>query len=290
MSGWTQLFFLFFFFILGQTLTLLFVKEVLHIDLTTDSVNLSLPDMWKMQTVFALLTFLTPALFCASLFHKKPEKFLAINKGFSIINLLLAIVVIFAAQPVVNIISEWNQQISLPESLSKIETSLKAMEENATLTTNRMLLSDMSVSALLINILVVALVAAIAEEFFFRGIIQSTIQKISNNIHIAVWITAIIFSFIHFQFYGFFPRILLGALLGYIFVWSRSLWVPIIIHFINNAAAILLYRQYHDDKNVIEFGTGETWWIALVGLVITIGVLFCMYKVDKNRNSLSDQP
>lgn len=288
MSGWTQLFFLFFFFILGQSLTFLLVNEVLHIDLTADISKLSLPDMWKMQSVFALLTFLTPALFCASLFKKKPESFLTIDKGFSMINLLLAIVIIFAAQPVVNTIGEWNQQISLPESLNKIEVAFKAMEESATKTTERMLLSDSSTSALLINILVVALLAAIAEEFFFRGIVQQTILKISNNIHIAVWVSAIIFSFIHFQFYGFFPRIFLGALLGYIFVWSRSLWLPIIIHFINNAAAILLYRQYHDDKSVIDFGTGETWWVALIGLMITIGALFYMSKTNKKDDSFLD--
>lgn len=288
MSGWTQLFFLFFFFILGQSLTLLLVNEGLHIDLTADMSDLSLPDMWKMQSVFALLTFLTPALFCASLFHKKPESFLEIDKGFSIINLILAIVIIFASQPVVNIVSEWNQQISLPASLNKLEVAFKAMEDSATKTTDRMLLTDSSIPALLLNLLVVALLAAIAEEFFFRGVIQKTIQKISNNIHLAVWITAIIFSFIHFQFYGFFPRIILGALLGYIFVWSRSLWLPIIIHFINNAAAILLYRQYHDDKNVIDIGTGETWWIALIGLFLTIGALIYMSKTNKKSDSFLD--
>lgn len=281
MSGWTQLFFLFFFFLLGQFITIFVAEQIFHVNMTANASDLSIAEIWRTQATASFLSFLTPALMCTILFHKKTDEYLAVNKGFSLIHLLLAVIAIASIQPVVGLIGEWNQQINLPEYFH-------LLEQQAQQTTERVFLTDLSTSALITNVLIFALLPAISEEFFFRGIIQQTIRKISNNAHLAVWITAIIFSFIHFQFYGFFPRILLGALLGYIFVWSKSLWLPILIHFINNAVMIILFIQYHDNKIVIEFGTGKTWWFAPIGFIITLGALVYMYKTRKKTDIFLD--
>lgn len=278
MSGWIQLLFLFFFFILGQTLAVLIVGSLLDINLLVGMENLTQNELWRVLSVSTICSFLLPALFCASLFSKKTEEYLAIDRSSSLVNFGLAVLSIIAIQPFISLIGEWNQNINLPQSLH-------LMEESAKQITEKIILINPSGSALMINIVVLALLPAIAEEFFFRGIIQQTIQRISNNKHVAIWITAIIFSFVHFQFYGFFPRLFLGALLGYIFMYSRSLWAPILVHFINNALSILLFRQYHDNKSVIDFGTGETSWLALISLITTAGTLIYMYKANRKTDS-----
>lgn len=275
-SGWTQLFVLFFFFFFGQLLALAIVQGFLHIDISQGLNNLSLNEIWRAQGIAAVLSFLTPALICTSLFHNKEEDFLKTKHVSNSIVVGLAIVSIFAVQPFITLISAWNQQINLPEQYKEIE-------ENAELLMRKLILADTSLRTLSFNLLIIALFPAICEEFFFRGFMQQTIQKMTrNNPHLAIWITAFIFSFIHFQFYGFFPRILLGALLGYAFWYSRSIWIVILIHFLNNASAILLFRQYHDDKNITELGSGATWWIGIISLFLTIGIVFGMNKFCKN--------
>src|SRR5690606_2422366 len=96
-----------------------------------------------------------------------------------------------------------------------------------------------SFSGLLLNLLVIAIIPAIGEELLFRGCLQPVFHRWTKNIHIAIWITAIIFSAIHVQFYGFIPRMLMGAVFGYMLYWGRSIWLPIIAHFINNATAVI---------------------------------------------------
>lgn len=278
MSGWIQLFFLFFFFLLGQTLAVVIADSLLDINLLVGMENLTQNELWRVLSISTIFSFLLPALLCASLFNKKTEEYLAIDRGSSLVNIGLAILSIIAIQPLISLIGEWNQSINLPESLH-------LMEESAKQITEKIILINPSFSALMINIVVMAMLPAIAEEFFFRGIIQQTIHRISNNKHVAIWMTAFIFSFIHFQFYGFFPRIFLGALLGYIFVYSKSLWIPILVHFINNALSILLFRQYHDNKSVIDFGTGETWWLALISLITTASTLIYMRKANRKTDS-----
>ncbi|MDP4687503.1 MAG: CPBP family intramembrane metalloprotease [Salibacteraceae bacterium] len=93
---------------------------------------------------------------------------------------------------------------------------------------------------LIINLLVIAVFPAISEELFFRGFLQNTLLKMGRNHHVAIWVTAFIFSAIHMQFLGFFPRLILGAVLGYSAMYSRSLIVPIIGHFVNNGLAVVL--------------------------------------------------
>jgi membrane protease YdiL (CAAX protease family) len=131
--------------------------------------------------------------------------------------------------------------------------------------------------------------AAVVEEFFFRGVLLQIFRKITNNYHWAVWIAAIIFSAVHAQFYGFVPRLLLGALLGYVFVFSGSLWIPIIVHFINNATGVLLYYFYHDTPqyNTIEnFASQDAQWTALLSLMLTVALLYYLSReyLQKHKN------
>ena len=139
--------------------------------------------------------------------------------------------------------------------------------------------------SLIVTVLMVGLMTGIGEELTFRGIIQSLVTEKSNNHHIAIWVTAIIFSAIHFQFFGFFPRMLLGAFFGYLMVWSGSIWLPIYAHFLNNSMAVVAAYMLNINLTTDEYekvGTVDngTIWMALVSLFLFAG---CVYKIKGKR-------
>ena len=134
-----------------------------------------------------------------------------------------------------------------------------------------------------------ALLPALAEELSFRGTLQQIICKgqsdqiPSTKVHVAIWITAFIFSAIHMQFYGFVPRMLMGAMFGYIFVWTGSLWVPMTMHFVNNGLAVLAYYFFGQNSSADTIGTGATWWVGVVSLIITSLGLLIFYRKTHTR-------
>jgi membrane protease YdiL (CAAX protease family) len=141
--------------------------------------------------------------------------------------------------PVVSYIAHLNQMIKFPDSLRTIENWLKLNEE-ATETLFKSWTANMTCQNLFINILVLALIPGVCEEFLFRGTIQPFLNKVFKNIHVAILVSAFLFSIIHFQFNGFIPRFLLGIYLGYLVLWSGSLWTSVAAHFLHNACSLLL--------------------------------------------------
>jgi membrane protease YdiL (CAAX protease family) len=200
--------------------------------------------------------------------------------------MIIAAIVILTAVPLINFLAEINQQMKFPAYLSNIELWMKKSENEAMQLTN-VFLNVSTINGLLINLFMIAVIPAIGEEFLFRGIIQPLFQQWSKNIHIAVILSAFLFSAIHFQFYGFIPRFMMGIILGYVFVWSGSLWVPIIVHFVNNSAAVIV--SYFANKGIIDnsfetIGTGKSAFIAVLGSIIVSGVLiFMIYRFEKRK-------
>ena len=188
------------------------------------------------------------------------------------------------AQPAINLIAWVNEQLTLPASLAPWEEWMKQMEE-ANAATVAQLLGERGVGALLANLVVVALMAALSEEVLFRGMIQGLFSD--QRVHTGVWVTAILFSLMHLQFYGFVPRMLMGALFGYVLVWTGSLWVPIVMHFVNNGLVVLLTSWFMpeqvegatDTKLWIEtFGREGTWWVGVLSLIAVIGLSVLLYR------------
>src|SRR5690606_9250818 len=126
---------------------------------------------------------------------------------------------------------EWNESLSLPASLKGIEEWMRLQEDSMAELTERMVMVD-KVPLLLLNIVVMAILPAVAEEFFFRCNLMHIIQRMARNHHISIWLTAIIFSAIHFQFYGFVPRMLFGAFFGYLFFLTQIIWLPVFASFV----------------------------------------------------------
>lgn len=285
MSSWTQLLFLILiaFFLLFAVSAIILLLGVNNQSLQSSTTFLRLSVCLQ-----SLFIFLVPALMSAFLFEKRPIRYLKLNKGIDVRFLILSVVLIFAVQPMVSWLGYHNNNMSLPESLAPLEEQMRLWEDMATQTMEQLLVNS-SIFVLLINILVIAIMAGIAEELFFRGSIQQLINKISGNKHIAVWVTAFVFSAIHFQFYGFFPRMFLGALLGYLFVWSGNLWIPIIVHSLNNAMSVLLFHFYYGTPsyNKMEnIGVGDTWWTSLISLVISFLICYLLIKDSKKLTNL----
>ena len=240
-----------------------------------------------LQFLQTIATFLLPSILGAWLWSEdhKPFAWLRLTKTTHWTHYLLAVGIMLCAMPGINLLADLNSRVALPESLDFIEQILKQQEEAAAALTERFLQAD-NIGVLLINIGLMAFLPALAEEISFRGTLQQILAG-KSQIHIAIWVTAIVFSAIHMQFYGFIPRMLMGAMFGYIFVWTGSLWVPILMHFTNNGLAVIAYYligESEESKNIADtFGAGYTWWVGVISMVITSLGLLIFYRRTHTR-------
>ena len=242
-----------------------------------------------LQFMQTTATFLLPPILCAWLWDNNHQAFawLKMDRGMSGSTAMLAIGIMVCAIPAINLLADLNSRIELPESLEAIELKMKQMEEAAAALTERFLQAD-NVGILLVNIALMALLPALAEELSFRGTLQQILRGEGLRVtgyraHAAIWITAFIFSAIHMQFYGFIPRMLMGAMFGYIFVWTGCLWVPILMHFVNNGLAVLTFYFFGQNSSADTIGTGATWWLGVISLMITSLGLLIFYRRTRTR-------
>lgn len=229
--------------------------------------------------------FIFPPMVMAFLWSAKPFELLMINRVPDLRDALYAMMAMVLAIPAINLLGEINHMVKFPESLSMLENYLTEMELRAEQLTNAML-SVNSVPGLLVNIGLIAVIPAVGEELFFRGTIQRLLQG-KMKMHAAIWITALIFSSIHFQFYGFIPRLLMGAFLGYLFAWTRNLWIPILAHFTNNALAVIFFYLKNTGQTNVDMeniGKSETYVFGLVSMIVVLSWIF-IFKPSKKRHS-----
>ena len=188
--------------------------------------------------------------------------------------IFLGVAVMFVSIPFTSQLTLWNENMSFGSAFAKLEAYLKSMEETARAATEKMLNVD-TFGGLLLNLLIIALIPALGEEMTFRGVLQQSLTR-KMNPHVSIWLSAAIFSFIHFQFYGFLPRMFLGVLLGYMFHITGSLWTSIAMHFVNNGTAVMLY--YLNNKGILDvdvehFGALENPWFVGLSAVVTAGLI-----------------
>lgn len=253
---------------------------------------LSVDALKWVQLIQTTALFLLPPLLMAFLWTKQPLEWLKLKtetrdaRGYG----LWAIFLMLMALPAINLVGYFNQQMSLPAFLEPLEQWMKTSEESAAILTEQFL-NVTTYGGLIINILLMALLPAVAEELTFRGVLQRLFQTKGNRVHIAIWCSAILFSAIHMQFYGFLPRMLMGALFGYALVWTGSLWIPILMHFTNNAMAVFLYflaiRSGWDMNKVDTIGTNDTLWLGVVSLVLTIIGIYAFRRSTTMSNASS---
>jgi membrane protease YdiL (CAAX protease family) len=202
--------------------------------------------------------------------------------------MVLAGIAILFASPLINWLAVMNQKMDLPESLSGIEAWMRSSEEAAAEMT-KAFTAGTSVGVLISNLFVVAFMAALSEELFFRGVVQKVSIECFKNPHAGIWFGAILFSAFHMQFYGFLPRMLMGSFLGYFFWWSGSLWPSILAHFINNGSAVFvtwLINRGQLDATAETLGTQSADTIyVIVSAVLVIACLVLIRLLERKRRN-----
>jgi len=227
--------------------------------------------------------FILPAIVFLKLSTNSPQAFILWRKNVNILVSISVIVLLLSFMPVVNFFIWLNESMVFPEFLAGIEAVFRSMEDNAAVLTEALIKMD-GISDFLYLTLLVAVLPAIGEELMFRGVIQRLLTVRFKNYHWGIWVSAFLFSAIHLQFYGFLPRMLLGALFGYMLVYTGSIVYPMVAHFVNNFASLLLaYLIQHGkvQEEIDNIGANLEWQFILPGLAFT-SVLF--YYLWKNRN------
>lgn len=236
------------------------------------------------QLILSVFMLLLPPVICGYFWYEKPLEAYSLHLLPSARQVILAILLIFSISPLINLLAYINEQMVLPAFLSELENQFREMEDSAAVLTRQMLNVN-STGGLLFNLLVIAMMPAFGEELFCRGALQNIFSE-NRNKYVAVWIVAIIFSLIHFQMYGFLPRMVLGAILGYLLVWSGSLWLPIIVHFVNNAT-IVLVSYFGAGNTAVEtwenLGKAETWGFGMASAVVSVVILWMIYRIQNSK-------
>lgn len=230
--------------------------------------------------------FIIPPLIYVQLVSKKPLVELGIKAKTNFTSILITVLVMVVIMPFLSFTIDVNSKLILPEFMSSIEEWMRQSEEQAMLLTSSFLKMNNLVDFLFVFLLV-AILPAIGEELLFRGVLQKLFINWTNKYHLGIWITAILFSALHMQFYGFFPRLILGVLFGYLFFWSKSLWLPILAHLLNNGSVVI--AAYINPDTITEnesFSTSENTLLSVSLIIIsffaTVFLLLRVKRVQKN--------
>lgn len=251
--------------------------------------GLSVNTMRWSTVVQDILMFCAPAVFSAYVISKRPWRFLRLSTSPGIWQIVMAVAAMMAAIPFMNAVIAWNESLTLPDSLASVEQWMRASETRASEAT-ALLFGDYSVVSLFIGIGLVGILVGFSEEIFFRGGLQNILCSSGKNPHIAIWVTAVVFSAVHVQFFGFFPRLLLGAFFGYMMYWSGSLWLAVICHALNNSMVVVSQWAVHNGlkaaSTVETIGTSAQHWPVVVGsLLLTALAITVLYRISAGRRT-----
>lgn len=214
-----------------------------------------------------IFLFIIPTLLFAHLnYGSEKWSALNLNQKINYKQFLIACLFMVVSYGAVTYSYELNSMIPLADWMH-------SQEDNTALTLEK-ILEMKNAKVLIINLILIAIIPGIGEELLFRGLIQNILLKGLKNGHLAVWVSAFVFSFFHLQFEGFLPRLLLGAILGYAFLWTKNLWIPIILHMLNNALPILSLYYLKTDLTSIDPSKAEpvAWYVGLISVILGIVV------------------
>jgi uncharacterized protein len=234
-----------------------------------------------MQIAVSVGMFFLPAFLFAYLKGEKAFSFLKLSFKPSLQLLLWVVPIVLLAAPFIAAMLELNQQMSLPAALSQLEQYLKTTEQANEQMLKKLLVMNTPVD-FLINMLMVAVIPALGEEIFFRGCLQRVLTDLYRNAHIAIIMGAIIFSFIHFQFYGFLPRMILGILFGYMLLWTGNLWYSVLAHFLHNGLQVTLLYLFQ--QKIIDIDIEATQSVSPVLAFGATALLFYVLAMFQKKS------
>jgi membrane protease YdiL (CAAX protease family) len=195
----------------------------------------------------------------------------------------LVIILAFCIFPITSFTGQINSAMHLPDSLSGVEQWMTRQEDKADDLLDMLIVAD-TFPAMLLNLLMIAVLPAIAEELIFRGVFQKIFYRLFRSGHLAIWFSAFLFSTIHFQFFGFIPRLILGLVFGYLFYWSGTLWLPVISHFVNNAFPVILSYIQGAEKLKAPVDITLLHQLIILPLPVISGMLILFHFRNKRKN------
>ncbi len=234
--------------------------------------------------------FIIPPFIISYFVGEKAINFLNLKFSSNYMTIVFVIIAMISALPLINYLAEINSNLKLPEFLSGLENKMRNAEENAQRVTE-IFIKVNSVSGYFANLVVIALLPSLGEELIFRGMFQKLFIKWTKSQHLGILLAAILFSAFHFQFFSFLPRMLMGLFFGYLLVWCKSIWIPIIAHFINNATAVTFYYLYNINvinTDIENIGAEKDMFAAVILSIVLITILiYVIYKyefINKDKN------
>lgn len=277
-----RLFQLLLFSFFGLVVAGLLMDVLTHSGVTTKSLRIA-------TVVQDILVFILPAILTAAMVTNRPDRLFETERRPDMRLLLYAVAVMIVSMPVMNAIVMWNESLTLPDSLHDVESWMRMTEENARRSVET-LLGGSTVGDLVVSIFLIGILAGLSEEIYFRGTMQRLLASEKLNAHSAIWITAIIFSIFHFQFFGFFPRLILGAFFGYLLYWSGSLWLPVAVHALNNTIVVVTswYTKINPDSSIAGVDRIGTDSLSLMSFSIVLSAFF-LYALSRRSSRLKNK-
>jgi hypothetical protein len=238
-----------------------------------------------LQSFQTIGLFVAPPFLFAWLYGKDIFQYLSARKNPDLASMVFVVLILFIGIPFIGYLGKINQAVELPEFLKNAEQWLMQREMKAEKLTEKFLRGK-TTTDLVLNVVLVAVLPAIGEEFLFRGVLQRLMLKWTKNAHWAVFIAAFAFSALHIQFYGFLPRFFLGLIFGYFLVWSGTIWLPVLAHFVNNGVAVVYY-YYMQNQTDIDYSDFSGYDMPMLVVMFSLaGFLYFCYLLYSNERKL----
>lgn len=248
-----------------------------------------IPFLKYFQAIQSIGLFIIPPILFSWLYQNNISSWLLMNKQITFWHVIFAVSIVLISQPLISSLGVFNNEIDFPNYLKEMSNWMRQKENEAQKMTEIFLNSTTSLQ-IIINVVIIAILPAIGEEFLFRGALQRILNNLFKNKHIAVFISAILFSAMHIQFFGFLPRFLLGIIFGYLVTYGGNIWLAVIGHFTNNFTAFILYQNYlkkTDTVSPLDLGQDypDPFWIFASSAGILLILWWFIRKAKNNKIS-----